>query len=1206
MLSKIINNHFIPLRLRNIRFGHIITLFVMMFIIALHIALTPIETTTDDLYRSAYAEFHRIIKTEKNDSEADFNMRSNNLWVNLLYYKQYIQSLKEYFGVQVNKIPNPKYPLISVKLKKYFNGRQILPPINFMEIALFLRKNLGSGITIRTKNKKIGEHSVEQLSRDQVIDLLNSYNVNLKKNFKILIEGNLKGKPIKESYLVSFKNFTQVFQNVQRLIKAKVKFRKIAMYHNEEVKRFFNPHQKENEKSEKDKDKDKKKDKDKDKKKDKKRKVKKKEPEPLYSENLLGLDAKTIFTKIRDYNEKTARIYTIIIHGRKGDQDFEKKFIVRFEHFPLFSDLLRKAFYDDVSFKKILIYESKVLKHRANSREIVDFNHIQEKIRKAYILVEDDYFYFQAGSIDPIGLTKASYNYLKHGSKKGNASIMEQVYEMYLGSSRKGPIEKLYQILGAVLISYYTGDRTPYVNLYVQSIPGSFWRDHNYGLKGIIKTYLNKDSFNDLTIKELAWLTKIAFSPNEIGQDYVRFHLIKNKLKSYKVDIFDEKEVRKFLKKNSEEKKAFIRLPKEAKANKSDYEVLQKLIKSYRATNKKVKIALKEFLKGNELIDPLITKKEYDQALKEEIELYPPTFLNQYQSYTDQTRKDLYKLAHGRTVKAVGKELKVDFQNAGLDFEVAFDEKAQMNLERELLHSTRIVYKFRYEPTEYKRYGGASILVKTNNLKTGKIENKIVAMASKHTKKNYFNWAVDGQRHFGSIYKWMALLLYLDNRGTLLDNLYDIPRVIKYKGLDENGNVVLKKGKPEYSDYTPDNWHLHREDTYGFFTYEKQHNIYNFIQSKNNTFVKIAELVGIEKFAAFLNELAELKAAHPRVRFQARYPIVLGSQELSSVKFAQLSAVIANKGIFKPLTTINQLIEQDGSAYPLIVTERQVVTREAAEAALYCGYINTFLGTAKRFVQGGVGKTGSSDTDVSFLAMTARTKDEYIKERPEHILNSNLIYLVNIGVNVGKIDDGLFGGTLGALNAKEVFEKLLEFRYVGKKKKPRYPISGDFKKYFSKKFDYKAVPGYVVKGKTIKAPVLIGRPTYTEEILTDDEIATIRAEYEARIDEMTDPLLKEQAQAQGVSIGTLLRRNRANESESQRAKREDKVTKRKQKDNKEIEDSYFDELRQDEAITKNDKAPEYDSQEEFVIKTERDYEDERNMQSFLKGSKNDR
>lgn len=1017
----------------------------------------PVKTEINDLFLTAKQDLENKKININLLNEADFNLRNNNLWENLIYYKLYSDKLKSYFGVSNSKLPVPSYPLISNILKKY-TGYQILPPINLVEIATFLRKNLGSGITIRTKDKAIESIDLSKKTNSEILNILLGYKNKLGKRYILELEGTKKKKPYLKTIYTNYKDFPQFNLVLKQLKKANISLTSINLYKNKEL----NP---------------------------KKNNQKDSSRILLAKEYVKGLDDKEILNLTDDLKGKIANIHTVTLSWKDGKKTKQTKFLIRFDNYPRFDRLLNKKKYLNIKFDKLVLTESKVLKHKPNSREVVDFSQLPDKIRKSYILVEDDYFYFQAGGIDPIGLIRATYNYVILGKKKGNASIIEQIYEMYLGKQKKNPFDKLVQILGANYYSYYSQSRDPYVSLYAQSVPGSFWRDHNYGIKGIVKNYLDKDSLEDLTLKEIAWLTRIALLPNVFGQDYIRFHILKYKLRDLGVNILNKKEVSKFVQNTPKEKRYFIRITSES--SESDIDVIERLKRSFTMTNTRINFALRQFKEGNEFIKPLITEEQYKAALKEEIQFNPSKFVNEYQVYTDQSRRDLYQLVGAWSL------------NAGFDVEVDFDENAQKILEKELLHSTRTVYNYRYDQyAEHKRYGGAAVLVKTNNINSGNVVNKIVAIASKHTEKPYFNWAVNGDRHFGSIYKWVALLLYLDGTGTLLDTFYDIPRTFKYESVTSKGETITRK-------YKPDNWRQHRDDTYGFFTFDRRNNIYNFIQSKNNTFVEIADRVSLKKLSDFLNEVAGVnKIKNERLRnirsFKPIYPIVLGSHEASSITFAQINAIISNKGTHQPLTTINRIIKPNGSSLVLNLKpeQKQVVSREAAEAAFFCGYLNTYFGTAKRFISGGAGKTGSSDTDVAFLAMTGRTEKEYIKEDPDHLLNNNLLYLINIGVNVGKIDEGLFGGTVAATNAKAVFEDLLEYKYSGRVKKPKYKISGDFTKYFSKKFKYVKVPGYRIKGKVIQAPILKDKKVFHEKTISMAKLDEIQSQYMIEKDEI--------------------------------------------------------------------------------------------------------
>ncbi len=1113
MLEKILNNYFVPLRYVNMRMGHIIIYIIILSAVSLQIVMLPVEGDIIDLYKSSKAYYIKRNINENKLSERErikrFNLRDNNLLTYVHYYEKHSEHLKKYFGVRNSRLPRPQYPLLSHLLKPFSGGLHIFPPTNTVEIATFLRKDLGSGITIRKKDELIDEKRLVGKKRDEIIKLVNRYKIQLSQYFTIEIVGTLGSHTKTKAYKLNYKDFPDFTRILSKNFRG-YKINEAHLMYSPESYKFL------------------------DQRKLRKNKEmggsKNKLPSPTEKRILsitkyrfYGDRRKKIVKKINKLRNKTARVFTLVLYGKKNGEAFVKRSLVRFGNFPTSVEILPQDQNSEIVYERIALYESKILKYKPNSREVVDSSQIPTMIRKAFILVEDDYYYVQAGGIDPIGLVKATFNYLWKHEKKGNASIMEQIYEMYIGQQKKSPFDKLVQILGTVYLSAYTEDRDSYVNLYVQSITASFWRDHNYGVKGIIKNYLNKDSLEDIkltdtrSIKELAWLTRIAFSPNEIGQDYIRFHDIRNELRANKIDIYNDKRLKKYLLRHPMKS---IRLSKER--HETVYDVITRLRRSYDFTNRKMKTSLRQFMKGNEFVRPIITKAQYLKAMKEfdtkDILFNPSQPINEYQSYTDQTKKDL--------IQFVGEW----GLNVGLDVEVDFNEEAQKILDEELKRSTKLVFKYipsdQQETSTNTRYGGASILVKTHRIDTGEIVNKIVAIASKHTEsRKFYNWAVEGSRHFGSVFKWFALLLYLDDKGTLFDTYYDIPRTFKY--MARTSKNVLKE-----FEYTPDNWKRHQDDDYGYYTFDRRNTVYNFVQSKNNTFVRISEKVGLKKFSDSLNEAAGYKKKMKRwwLKFKPNYTNVLGSHAISSIRFAQINSVIANKGISRPLSTIIRLVEPNGSSLYLDLGKKGIQTaiasREAAEAAFFGGYVNTFYGTAKRFVKGGIGKTGSSPTDVSFLAMTGRTEKEYNKNpktSKDRLFNHNLLYLVNIGVNEGFIHDGLYGGTVAATNANAVFTRLLGKYRDGSQVKWKYKISGDFTKYFSKKLIFKKIPGY---GK-LKAPIYRGRRIINEKTYTAAEIDKIRDAYEIRKDDTSaEKIAAEYAKADGKDFGKLSKRKK--------------------------------------------------------------------------------
>lgn len=1112
---KLLNNKFFPLNPMKHTGYHKTAVLVLIGLLLVLISLTPYEGEVSDLLDS------KLIP--ENISEKEFDERNLQTWINLASYKRYNEQLTTRL-----KLPKPQYPLLR-KVFENINGEsidigelkinkdQIFPPINIIEINKVLRKTIGSGITIKTEDEILYEIDLSDLSEEEMIEKLNE----LKKEYWTISSVVLKGEKDTQEYKVPIG-----YQVIPKTIDDLRVPQEIRVAYNE---RRYIPN-----------------------------KIDTARFEHEIISKTFDLDERTLIRSLYKPDE-TGEYYNII--ENMTEIELEKKKTLRkilnridFELILDFNNVFDRNDFPKYEIKKAVIYknEEKVLRHKPNSRLYVDDSEIPDFIKKAFVLVEDDFFFVNVGGIDPPGLMKATINYILIGAEKGNASITEQIYEMYLGKQKKKIEDKFVQILFAIYYSYYTQDRNEILNFYIQSIPGSFWGDHCYGIKSIAQNYLGRSDISSLTWKELAWMTRIALLPSVHGIEYARFALMKEAFEEKGYDIFNEEDIDNFLLLGSNIQT--LRFPGDKVRNADDMKrLIEKYRRSYEITTKRINQALKDFREGNNFMNPLITEEEYNEALEEDIKFVKPDFTNLYQVYTDQTRKDINRI--------FGKWA----WNAGFTVTVALDEAVQNLIERELEYSTIVAPYFKYWPADdAPQLGGGSVMVETHDIDNPfKIKNKISAISSIHPEDTYFNWAVDGYRHFGSIYKWLVLLLYLDqkDRGTLLDQYYDIPRefVVYDKSEEENedktdmeiepnkNNLMIdedeeaetetdteaeaedeeseeEKRKNErnlydLSDavnmlndaileeerermiYRPDNWKKNpREDIFGYYTYRKETNITNFIQSKNVTFVHLSWVTGIELLADFLNKVSGIDPEKDELRrvYQPFLSTVLGTGESSSIAFAQATSIISNKGKWKPLSTIEKIVEFDDTEINFEVEPIQIVSREAAEQAFYVGYINTFIGTARRFIKGGIGKTGTADTDVSFLAMTGRDKDQKIEDKPNHILNSNLLYLANVGVNSGKLPDGLWGGLNGAYNARDVFRTILGWNgYEGKKEDYEYEISGDFTKTYSDEFEFKEMQlNHWTGNYTFNIPVPTDKEVYIEESLSSKQLEDIKYAYE--------------------------------------------------------------------------------------------------------------
>ena len=431
---------------------------------------------------------------------------------------------------------------------------------------------------------------------------------------------------------------------------------------------------------------------------------------------------------------------------------------------------------------EVVTNDGKTLFYKSNSREYVKKDLIPNKLKRAFVYAEDKYFDIEPAGLNIVRTLYAALNHFKNGSKKGNSSITEQVYKLYFGSTKhKAKKDKFFQLLGASYLSYYSKSRDDILNLYVQSIPGSYWGGHCYGAYSISKNYLSKENLNDLTTREMAWLSRIALYPNSHGQHYANYCIVNKEFIKQGYYIGNDIDIKSFIN-NSDENQKFLKSVRFKQIEESEITTkelndwVKDLRLAYHITNKRVNTVLDDFKNGDAMLKPLISDISYSNSLNEELLFHTPIMIIDKQNYLDLTRKNI-------------KETFTDwFMNAGLKFVVAYDENAQKILDEELESTCKIT-----ERNNRKKYGGGSVLVKTHNIKDGTIQNKVVAVSSRHPiKGESFNWAVDGLRHFGSIFKWLATLLYFENGGTALDSYYDIPRVF------ENGNGD--------TDYRPDNW----------------------------------------------------------------------------------------------------------------------------------------------------------------------------------------------------------------------------------------------------------------------------------------------------------------------------------------------------------------------------------------------------------------
>jgi penicillin-binding protein 1A len=142
-------------------------------------------------------------------------------------------------------------------------------------------------------------------------------------------------------------------------------------------------------------------------------------------------------------------------------------------------------------------------------RTFVPYYQIPEKVKKAFIAVEDVRFYYHPG-VDLIGIMRAMWRDIKAGGiVEGGSTITQQLARMLFLQPERSVKRKLKEAALSVLIEkQYTKDEI--LGLYLNQ---AYFGTRAYGIEAASQTYFGK-SVNELTIGETALLASLPKAPS--------------------------------------------------------------------------------------------------------------------------------------------------------------------------------------------------------------------------------------------------------------------------------------------------------------------------------------------------------------------------------------------------------------------------------------------------------------------------------------------------------------------------------------------------------------------------------------------------------------------------------------------------------------------------------------------------------------------
>ncbi len=147
------------------------------------------------------------------------------------------------------------------------------------------------------------------------------------------------------------------------------------------------------------------------------------------------------------------------------------------------------------------------------NREIVKYNEIPQKLKDAFIAVEDKRFFEHTG-FDVRAVMRALYRDLvQRSAKEGGSTITQQLAKNMFLTSDKTLFRKVRELsLALALENNYTKDQI--IEMYLNNI---YFGKGAYGVKTASKLYFNKSDLYQLEIWEMATLAAIPKAPTKFS-----------------------------------------------------------------------------------------------------------------------------------------------------------------------------------------------------------------------------------------------------------------------------------------------------------------------------------------------------------------------------------------------------------------------------------------------------------------------------------------------------------------------------------------------------------------------------------------------------------------------------------------------------------------------------------------------------------------
>lgn len=142
------------------------------------------------------------------------------------------------------------------------------------------------------------------------------------------------------------------------------------------------------------------------------------------------------------------------------------------------------------------------------NRVIVDYDTLPEHVGLAVVSAEDQTFFENSG-IDPMGLARAMWNNVRHGTRQGGSTLTQQYAESYYQGKTRDYVGKFREALLAVKIAQ-TQDKDVILGNYLNTI---YFGRGAYGIQAAAQAYFRVDAA-DLSVEQAALLAGVIPAPS--------------------------------------------------------------------------------------------------------------------------------------------------------------------------------------------------------------------------------------------------------------------------------------------------------------------------------------------------------------------------------------------------------------------------------------------------------------------------------------------------------------------------------------------------------------------------------------------------------------------------------------------------------------------------------------------------------------------